>query len=109
VVCILLFQSNSFLLLCVHFPSFAFYIYPLILANPVLYKFNLLLQTTILFIPIFKSLYIIQILVPGHVLYTSKCCCTLEGTQLNISFDMTLSAVPPHCSFYKLLHLDRWT
>ena len=91
---------NSFLLLPLHFPSFAFYIYRFFLDNPLLYKFNLLLKTTILLISIFNSVYITQILVPPHhVLYTSKCCSNLESKQLNTSSDTTLSAFPPYCSF----------
>jgi len=47
----------------------------------------------------FLSVYITQILVPTrHVLYTSKCCTTLESTLMNISSETTLSAVPQYCS-----------
>jgi hypothetical protein len=91
---------NSFLLLPVHFPSFVFYVYTFFLDNSVLYKFNLFLQTSNLLIPILNSVYIAHILVPPcGVLYTSKCCSTLESTYLNISSETTLSAVSPYCYF----------
>ena len=70
------------------------------LDNSVLNKFNLFLLTSNLLIPIFNSVYITHILVPPcGVLYTSKCCSTLESTYLNISSETTLSAVPPYCYF----------
>jgi hypothetical protein len=91
---------NSFLLLPVNFPSFAFYVYTFSLDNSVLHKFNLFWQTSNVLIPIFNSVYITHILVPPcGVLYTSKCCSTVESTYLNISSETTLSAVPPYCYF----------
>jgi len=83
---------NSFVLLPVRFLFFAFYIYTFY--NLVLYKFSLLLHTSVLLTPIFHSLYVIQTLVHPHgILYTSKCCSILESTKLNISSEATLPTV----------------
>jgi hypothetical protein len=43
------------------------------------------------------------------VLYTSNSFSNLASTQFSISPDAVQSTVPPYCSSYELLHVNRWT